>query len=617
MGTGSRSARGNSISKKHRRRVYISPTDDHEAIATTIPPSERKIDLPTSTHPQYMGCVPYGLDNFCKMFSARQMEMLTAFADLVSEAREKVLRDCSHDHQMADARSLADGGVGATAYADAVATYLAFSVSRTADLNNNLCRWEPGPAKELVGHLFSRQNIPIIWDFAEASPFSGSSGDWAKCLSYVVIYLNHSNQSVSGRIEAKDAAESAESLRNVCISTDPPYYDNIPYADLSDFFYVWLKRSLDRIWPDLFRRLSVPKAEELVADLKRHSGRDSAENFFMKGMERALSNMRRIASDCLPLAMFYAFKQSGIAEDGITSAGWASFLQSVVNSGLAVDGTWPIRTEQTTGLKGTRNALASSIVLVCRKRAGDASVVTRAEFVRALKRELPDAIDNIRKAGVGPVDMQQSVIGPGMGIFTRYSKVLEDDDSAMSVKTALALINREWGKIENAIDAALDAETQVALAWFADYGFDARPSGTLIQLTTSKNTSDRALFVSGVFKDMKGKAALTPRDELPKGWSPAIDKSLTVWECVQHTASVLNAEDGGGEAAAKLVAEMGAKGADAQKLAERLYFICSQKGWAAEALIYNELAQEWPKLEDLASTASARSAQADAQASLF
>lgn len=263
------------------------------------------------------------------------------------------------------------------------------------------------------------------------------------------------------------------------------------------------------------------------------------------------------------------------------------------------------------------NVLSSSIVLVCRKLAAEATVITRADFIRLLRRELPDAIDDIRKAGVGPVDMQQSVIGPGMGVFSRHAKVLEDDDSAMSVKTALSLINRVWEEIDQELDAAFDAETQVALAWFATYGFDARPSGELIMLANAKNIGTNALFASGVFKDLKGKTALTPRDELPKGWTPARDKTLTIWECVQHTARVLNAEDGGGAAAGRLVAEMGPKAAEARALAYRLFEIATQKGWAAEALIYNELAQEWPKLEDLASTADVRATTATAQAELF
>jgi putative DNA methylase len=267
------------------------------------------------------------------------------------------------------------------------------------------------------------------------------------------------------------------------------------------------------------------------------STRDRAETFFLNGMSNALKAIREAATDDEPITVYYAFKQSEIADEGITSAGWASFLQAIVDAGLGVVGTWPLRSEQSERLIGKgANALASSIVLVCRKRLDDAQTVTRADFIRALKREMPAAIDAIRKAGVGPVDMQQSVIGPGMGVFSRHAKVLEDDDSAMGVKTALAVINRVWEEMENELDQAFDPETQVALAWYATYGFEARASGELITLTTAKNTSDRALFESGVFKDLRGKAGLTPRDELPPGWSPASDKTLTTWECVQHTA---------------------------------------------------------------------------------
>lgn len=439
-----------------------------------------------------------------------------------------------------------------------------------------------------------------------------------KCLSYVAIYLDHTINLTGGHINQLDAGRADYSLGGAVISTDPPYYDNIPYADLSDFFYVWLRRSLSNVWPDLFRRLSVPKSEELVADTKRHNGREAAEEFFMRGMERALSHMLRLSSDAFPLAIYYAFKQSAVTDDGTTSSGWAAFLQAIVSSGFLVDGTWPMRTESVVGLKGKRNALASAIVLVCRKRDIRASTTTRSDFVRALKREMPNAIDDIRKAGVGPVDMQQSVIGPGMGIFTRYSKVLEDDDSAMTVKTALALINRVWDEIENELDTAFDAPTQVALAWFGSHGFDARSSGELIGVANAKNVPDRVLFDSGVFKDLRGKTALTPREELPADWSPAVDASPTVWECVQHTARVLAAEDGGREAAARLVREMGARSADARALAYRLFEIASAKGWSAEALVYNELAQEWAGLEELAqSLTPAGEAEPQAQGHLL
>jgi putative DNA methylase len=447
----------------------------------------------------------------------------------------------------------------------------------------------------------------MIWDFAEANVFSMSSGGFqvifegqARAMNSALAWHDHGT---TASIISLDASKNSYPIRPVLISTDPPYYDNIGYAVLADFFYVWLKRSLGCIWPELFRRLSTPKEQELVATPYRHGGQDQAEAFFMHGMGEAMSAMGSAAGADEPLAIYYAFKQSESDDGGVTSAGWSSFLQAILDAGLSIDGTWPIRTENTSRMVGQgSNALASSIVLVCRKRRADAEVITRADFIRALKREMPAAIDAIRKAGVGPVDMQQSVIGPGMGVFSRHAKVLEDDDSAMSVKTALAVINRVWEEIESELDQAFDPETQVALAWYATYGFDARSSGELITLTTAKNTSDRALFASDVFKDMKGKAGLTPREQLPPGWTPTGDKTLTTWECVQHTARVLNSPDGGGEAAAELVAQMGPKAEEARALAYRLFEIATNKGWAAEALVYNELAQEWTKLEDRAAT---------------
>jgi putative DNA methylase len=367
----------------------------------------------------------------------------------------------------------------------------------------------------------------------------------------------------------------------------------------SPIFYIWLKRSLRGQWPHLFRRLTTPKAEELVATPYRHGGKTKAEAFFMRGMGEALTAMREAATDSEPLAIYYAFKQSENAENGVVSPGWASFLQAVVDAGLAIDGTWPLRTESAGRLIGRgANALASSIVHVCGKRDANAP---RADFLRALKREMSEAVDKIRKAGIGAVDMEQSIIGPGMGVFTRYARVLEDDDTPMSVKTALALINRVWGEMENDLDANFDPETQVALAWFATYGFDAGASGDLIGMANAKNIPIEALFRSGVFQNLHGKAGLTLREQLPESWFPATDKTPTVWECVQHTARVLRAKpNGGAEPAARLVAAMGARAEDARVLAHRLYEIASQKGWAAEALVYNELAQDWTQLEDQA-----------------
>jgi putative DNA methylase len=556
---------------------------------------------PTPTRAMITGgvCSAYGLRTWGHLFTARQLVALTTFSDLIGEAREKVLTDARAGGLSDDPTRLHKGGTGAAAYADAIATYLAILIDRAANYGSSLSTWLPDD--NAIRGTFGRQALPMTWDFCEGNYFGKSSADIStisKTVSEVLAYLAPSED---GAIEQIDAPKNEYPVRPCVINADPPYYDNVGYADLSDFFYVWLRRSLGGIWPDLFRRLTTPKAEELVATPYRHGGKAEAEAFFIQGMSAALTAMRAAATDGEPLTIYYAFKQSELAEDGIVSPGWASFLQAVVDSGLGVDGTWPVRTEASNRMVAREaNALASSVVLVCRKRPKNAPNSTRADFLRALRRELPEAVDKIRKASVGPVDMPQSVIGPGMGVFTRYARVLEDDDSPMTVRTALALINRVWGEIEDDLDANFDPETQVALAWFATYGFDARPSGDLINVATAKDTTIEALFRSGVFENLHGKAGLTPRDRLPEGWSPATDRNATVWECVQHTARVLRAEGGGAEAASRLVAAMGSKAEDARALAYRLYEIASQKSWAAEALVYNELAQDWTNLEDRA-----------------
>jgi putative DNA methylase len=594
------------------QRIYLDATPEQES--HTLPDTNQIADVKatalsgsTPTRAMITGgvCSAYGLATWADLFTDRQIALLACFANLVNEARREA-------HEAAT-----DAAVdNPEAHADAIATYLGLAVGRLSDIQNSLCRWEV--SKTQVRNLFSRQGMGMVFDFAENNAFNSAAGDFETSLTSLLKALVNVPAAGFGHVAQLDAAKNNYPIRPLVVSTDPPYYDNIAYSILSDFFYAWQRYSLAEIHPDLFRRLTTPKEGELVATQYLHGTKEKAEAFFMEGMGRALTAMRNAAVDDCPLAIYYAFKQSEVVTDGITSAGWASFLQAVVDAGLVVDGTWPVRTELANRMIGKdANALASSIVLVCRKRSAAASVITRADFIRLLRKELPDAIDDIRKAGVGPVDMQQSVIGPGMGVFSRHAKVLEDDDSAMSVKTALSLINRVWEEIDQELDAAFDAETQVALAWFATYGFDARQSGELITLANAKNIGTNALFDSGVFKDLKGKTALTPRDELSKGWTPASDKSLTVWECVQHTARVLNAEDGGGAAAGRLVAEMGPKAAEARALAYRLFEIATQKGWAAEALIYNELAQEWPKLEDLASSAQSQATTATAQAELF
>jgi putative DNA methylase len=609
-------------------RTYLSPTPDQEGVAASLGEDERVTDAHVGTLAQAVPerltggtCYAYGLTTYASLFTSRQLLALTTFSDLVGDARERILSDARAAGLPEAGSTLANSGAGAIAYADAIATYLALIVSRLADRCSSLCSWDIRDGqgrKPGIRNVFSRQAIAMSWDFAEAYPLSDIAASIDSSIGRIFDVLQRTPIAGPGSIGLIDASKNSFPVRPIVVSSDPPYYDNIGYADLSDFFYVWLRRSLVGVWPDLFRRLTTPKDRELVAASYRHGGRDQAETYFMQGMSEALSAMGKASVEDAPLAIYYAFKQADAAEGGITSAGWASFLQAVVDADLAVDGTWPIRTELANRMIGSgTNALASSIVLVCRKRAVDAGTVTRADFVRALKREMPDAIATIRRAGVGPVDMQQSVIGPGMGVFTRYGKVLEDDDSAMPVKTALSLINRVWDEIENELTEAFDAPTQVALAWFATYGFDARPSGELITLANAKNIPLSTLFSSGVFQDLRGKAGLVARADLPEGWSPTTDKAATIWECVQHTIRVLNAEDGGAEAAAALVAQMGQRAEDARALAYRLFEIATKKGWASEALIYNALAQEWPRLAEMAPAAITRGPVSTAQATLL
>jgi putative DNA methylase len=584
------------VADRQGKRIYLPADNGHaDAASSAIPRWPPDVEMPEN--PRWFSPPEFGLKTYGSLFLPRQLVTLEVLTALIPRVKDEVLKLS-----------------GSEQYSVAVATYLAFAVDRIATYGSTLCKWLV--KDNALAPSIPNQAISMSYDFAEANPFGKSSGEITRCVDVVAACLENAPYDSPGMV-FEAAAQSTHIEGQFILATDPPYYGNIGYADISEFFYVWMSQSLRTLWPEYLRRITTPKDKELVATPYRHGGADAAEKYFERGIKIALENLFNGVQSLWPMTIFYAFKQTEDDANGKSSKGWSTFLQGIVEGGVQIDGTWPLRTELTSALKNEINSLASSVALVCRRRPTDAEIVTRAGFVRALKREMPDAINDVRKAGVGPVDMQQSVIGPGMGVFSRYAKVLEDDDSAMTVKAALSLINRVWEEIENELDTNFDAETQVALAWFATYGFDKKKSGELIMLANAKNVPSSALFATGVFKDLRGDTALMPREELPEGWSPASDKSLTVWECVQHTARVLNAEEGGGEAAARLVAEMGPKAADARALAYRLYEIASQKGWAAEALIYNELAQEWPKLEDLASTAVTRRAKADAQASLF
>ncbi len=585
------------VAEGRRTRLYLDPTWEMEEVARRAEPEW----APGGSVPKRLTggtCYGYGFTTWGSLFTDRQLTALTTFSNLVGEARELVLADALKAGMDPDGSRLADGGAGAQAYADAVATYLGVAIGKAADRWSSNCGWDS--SVQAIRNVFGRQALPMVWDYAETNPFSRSAGNWSACVNWIRKVVAASPQAALGSaVIQQDAAGNTPLLAGAMVATDPPYYDNIGYADLSDFFYVWHRRTLRDVWPDVFRRVLVPKGRELVATPYRHGGRKAAEHFFMEGMSQALRNMHRSGVDDFPLTLYYAFKQAEMAKEGLTSPGWATFLQALSDAGYVIRQTWPARTELANRpiAMGT-NALASSIVLVCRKRQNDASAITRRQYMARLRAEMPEALDRIREGGVGPVDMPQAAIGPGMSIFTAASGVLEPDDTRMSVRSAIALVNQVRDEISGEEAVGYDRETRFCIDWFEQFGMDEGPSGDAINLAQAHNLSIEGLQKAGAVVARSGKTRLFKRDELPRDWDPKTDKRLTVWECAQHLARALHSRSGGIEKAARLYSAMGAERSEAARmLAYRLYDICERKGRAREAQVWNALAQEWPALD--------------------
>lgn len=544
-------------------------------------------------------CFAYGLDEWGKLFTDRQLLGLDTYCKLIDDVKKLIEEDAIEAGLSDDRLSLEQGGCGATAYAETVCTYLGLAISRLTDISNSLCVWSSS-ANQAV-HLFGRQAIPMVWSFAETSLFSGMAGDFQTSLSSIRKSLLRFAPAADGFCVQQDA-QSVKFSSGAVISTDPPYYDNIAYADLSDFFYPWMRRSLKSIYPSIYEFLATPKAEELVAASYRHGGKDEAERFFLDGMTKAISGMAKNASDEFPSAIYYAFKQSEIQEEGISSTGWATFLSAVIDSGYSIVGTWPVRTERDTGLKVGKNVLANSVVLVCRKRTLVAGVVTRAEFIRSLKRELPPAIEELQAANVSPADMPQSAIGPGMGVFSRYKAVLEADDSPMAVKTALQLINAELDEYLNDLHGDFDPDTRFAATWFEQNGYDKGDYGAADNLARARGIAVESVKHAGIIESSAGKVRILKRAELDPDWDPEEDTHLTIWECCQYLIRTL--ENDGEYAAAELLKKIGSERAETVKdLAYYLYDVCGNKRQdAKEATSYNGLIAVWTDLTRLAAT---------------
>jgi putative DNA methylase len=579
-------------------RLYLSPSAEHERVAAQAKPTWKPdAEIFYDPHSGATWCVLYGLRTFGDLFTSRQLLALTTFSDLMQEVRERAKSEALAAGRHNDGKPLRDGGTGAGAYAEAVGVYLAFALDRCADFSNSCTRWVPGNQK--VMNLFGKQAIAMTWDFPEAGILQETVGGFLTAVEFISECMAKLPSRGSGIATQQDASTSTTAAAKV-VSTDPPYYDNIGYADLSDFFYVWLRRSLRPTYPDLFATLTVPTADELVATPYRHGSKDKAEAFFLDGMTRAMHRLAEYAHPSFPVTIYYAFKQSeSDGGSGTTSTGWETFLGAVIRAGFSISGTWPMRSEQEYRILGMgTNALASSIVLVCRPRVANAPTASRREFVTALKAELPAALAHLERGNIAPVDLAQAAIGPGMAVYTRYAKVLDAEGKPLSVREALSLINQNLDEVLAEQESDFDADSRWALAWFAHVGFSEGEFGVAETLSKAKVTSVKGLEDAGILESSRGKVRLLRPSELPAAWDPSTDPRLTTWEMVHHLIRAL--EIGGEGAAAALVAKLGSKAEIARELCYRLYTICERKKRAAEALSYNGLVQSWPEITRLA-----------------
>lgn len=585
------------VAEGAKNRVYLSPTEDMEVVARSEKP-KWKPDVEFFQQALGFRVGNYGMTKWSDLFTQRQLVVLTTLSDLVGDARRKIHTAALAAGMSDDNEGLESGGTGATAYADAVSVYLAFAISKVANIGSTIASWmnDRGAFRE----TFARQAVPMVWDFVEANPFADAGGSLETALDKGAMSILAFP--AEGNAHAVQADAATQTITNgKVVSTDPPYYDNIGYADLSDFFYVWLRPTLRSVFPNLLATMTVPKAEELVATPFRHGGKDKAEEFFLAGMTQAMARLAQQGHPAGPITIYYAFKQSETdSESGTASTGWETFLEAVNRSGLQLTGTWPVRTEGAGRMRGQdSNALASSIVLVCRKRPADAGTVSRREFLRELNEVLPEALDEMTKGSgddrspVAPVDLSQAILGPGMAVFSKYSAVLEADGSPMSVHSALLLINRFLAEDD------FDPDTQFCLHWFEQYGWGQGRFGDADTLSRAKGTSVDGVRDAGVIESGGGVVRLRKWSEYPIDWNPQSDARLPVWEVLHQFIRALKNE---GEASAgNLLASIKGKSEATRQLAYRLHTLCERQGWAEDARAYNELITSWSGIEVAAS----------------
>ena len=593
------------VAEGDRTRTYLpSSAEAEEAVTQSLP----NVSLGAiHVNPRDFKTPGYGITTWEELFTARQLTALTTFSDLLGEVAEKVKSDALAAGMTVDGRRLHEDGRGVDAYADAVVTYLAFVIDKCADYWSTIAGWD-NTKGETVRNTFARQAIPMTWNYVEANPFSSSTGSLRLIMKAVIEGVSRLPGMGEGNAEQRDARARIRECteRTASISTDPPYYDNISYADLSDFFYVWLRRNLSDVWPDECSTLLTPKADELIANQYRAGSRTQAEEHFESGMAEFMAEVAERQPADVPATIYYAYKATETKEGEIRTTGWDTFLQAVLDAGLQVNATWPMRTELGNRLlaSGT-NALASSIVLACRPRPTSAVLATRGEFIAALRQELPDAVRVLQSGNIAPVDMAQSTIGPGIKVFSRYARVVEADGSSMPVSAALAIINDVLGEVLDGEEAELDADTRFALTWFAEHGYSPGPSGDADSVARAKNTSLAGIEEAGIGEARAGKFRLYERSDLPPDYSPVDDERRTVWEATQHLAAALERSE---SEAAEFLHVLGGYGDRARQLAYLLYQKANDRGWASEAGAYNSLITAWPNLRTGAATVAAAAA---------
>jgi len=585
------------IAEGKNGRVYLEPTVEHILAADVDVPE----NIPSGSmpeNPRWFSPPAFGMEDYADLFTNRQLVMFSTFSDLLGEVRKKIESDAITSGMADDHIKLRDGGNGAKAYSEAISVYLSFVIDKMLDYHSTLTSWHM--TRESIANALRRQALPMVWDYTEVNPFCNSAGSFSNMLDRIITNLSHFKSQIAGEVKQHDA-QSDCGLRDIMVSTDPPYYDNIGYADLSDYFYIWLRRNLRDVYPELFSTMLVPKAEELVATPYHFGGSaDKAKEFFEDGMLATCKQIYKYSRDDLPVTIYYAYKQSDSGKDKDNkkqaSTGWETMLSSIITAGFAITGTWPMRTELTTALKGHINALSSSIVLVCRKRETNASVCTRRNFINELKRELRSALKKLQISNIAPVDLAQSAIGPGMGIYSKYAQVLEADGTPMTVRSALQIINQELDLYFNEQDGELDTESRFCVDLYSQMAFNEMPFGDANTLATAKNTSVAIMASHGTLYAQKGKVHLIERPDLPTSIN---EHEGSIWLLCQQLTYKMEKE--GIEGCAAAIANMyGSNAERAKDLAYRLYTIAERKKWAQEAYAYNALVVAWPEIQSRA-----------------